>query len=270
MAKMKSFPKSSIGGIKIKIIIIKILIFISKYLHLVSKYLYICNMEKFISYPEYNFSVNELGVYLALSRNADSDNICSPSLTDISKIVDISKNTVIKILDKFKKDKLIKIELKNRKRYYTLLDQDYNCHILNSYLDSPNLEYKTKLFILLIRPYLKYNDYHKKYTGDLSEKKLCDIVSVGPNQLHKWLDELSSKGYYNKVGRTIYFDLDNLTFDIPNANSLDGCVQNINEILSGIINCKNSNLSRMIRLQTISKLVDLCNSLMEIYDNNHN
>lgn len=259
MAKMKSFPKSSIGGIKN-------LIFISKYLHLVSKYLYICDMEKFISYPEYKFSVNELGVYLTLSRNVDDDNICSPSITDISRIVDISKNTVIKILDKFKKDKLIKIDLKNGKRYYTLLDQDNGYHILDTYLDNPNLEYKTKLFILLVRPYLIYSDYYKKYTGDLSEKKLCSIVNVGPNQLHKWLDELSSKGYYNKVGRTVYFDLDNLTFDIPNINSLDGCIQNINTLLLSIINCKNSNLNRMIRIKTISRLVDLCNNLIDIYN----
>lgn len=239
-------------------------------MHLVSKYLYICNMEKFISYPEYDFSVNELGVYLALSRNADNDNICSPSLTDISKIVDISKNTVIKILDKFKKDKLIKIELKNRKRYYTLLDQDYNCYVSDAYLDNPNLEYKTKLFILLIRPYLKYNSHHKKYTGDLSEKKLCNIVSVGPNQLHKWLDELSSKKCYNKIGRTVYFDLDNLIFDVPDINSLDCFIQNINEVLSKIINCKSNNLNRTIKIRTISRLADLCNDLIEIYYDNKN
>lgn len=193
-------------------------------------------MERTIKYPEYNFSVNELNVYLALAYSLGENWICNPSAVQISKITGISDKTVSKILKKLEDNNLIKMEGTGTGKHYYILETGGNYYTTtNSYLENKNLSMRTKIFLLVIKPHLWYDGIERMYIKNLSKKEICDICGIGDVTLYQILDELKEKKYYLKVGGRYYFNLDQLDTDIT-YNSLDNYIASVTEDLERL--CK--------------------------------
>lgn len=225
-------------------------------------------MERTIKYPEYKFSVNELSVYLALAFSLGERWICNPSAVQISKMTKISDKTVSKILKKLEDNNLIKMEGTGTGKHYHILETEGNCYTTtNSYLENENLSMRTKIFLLVIKPYLWYDGIEKMYIKNLSNKEICDICGIGDITLHQILDELKEKKYYLKVYGRYYFDLDQLDTDIT-YSSLDNYIASVTEDLERL--CKridegDSSIAPNIRASVLDRYLAAVLKLVKDY-----
>lgn len=205
-------------------------------------------MEKIIRYPKYNYTVNELGVYLALACNMNNDRFCYSTLKQLSKITDFTEKTISKILNKLEEDNLIIRGLDNNRSHIQLLEFKENYEISKKFILNDELNFKTKMFVILIKPYLKFNNYNNKLICTISRRKMCTICRISTLSLDKYLNELSDKGYYNSINNVSYFNYNKLFLDSIDIDNLDKHFKDFNLKLEDIIRFINDNINQNIKI----------------------
>lgn len=162
-------------------------------------------MEQFIKYPNYKFSLDEMGVYLALSKHIDRNGECFPSIDRLCELSDLSRNTVCKIIKKFEQDNLLVKQLVKRHNTYKLKQLDKWNYVPYSFMDREDISLDTKLFILILVPYmLKEEDW---YSIKISLREIKRLMHISDPRVHKIFLELTSSKYYTEKNGLRYFDL---------------------------------------------------------------
>lgn len=207
-------------------------------------------MNTLIRYPKYNYTINELGIYLTLAYNFSDNNIYHISLEQLSRLTDISEKTISKILNKLEKDNLITRTLDNSKSYYYLIEKEDTYNISKDFILNNILSFKVKIFLVLLKPYLIFDKYSNTFVSIMSRRKMCSICKISPVTLNKYLEELLDKGYYKMVNNISYFDYNKIVLDNFEKNDLNSYLKETDNKLIKYINRNNK-----IDVEIIDKLL---------------
>ena len=195
-------------------------------------------MEQFIKYPDYKFSLDEIGVYLALSKHANNSGECFPSIDKISALTDLSKDTVIRIIKKFEQDKLLVKRLVRGHNVYRLKQFDKWNYVSYRFMDKDNISSDTKLFILILKPYMLKEG--NRYSIKISLREIKKLMHIGEPRIHKIISELRASEYYTEEYNIRYFDLKKMEIELNWETNieLDDFYLKIDTIIKALIDIR--------------------------------
>lgn len=195
-------------------------------------------MEQFIKYPNYKFSLDEMGLYLALSKHINKQGECFPSIDRLCELSDLSRNTVCKIIKKFEKDNLLVKRLIKGHNVYRLKQLDKWNYVPYRFMDREDISLDTKLFILILEPYmLKEENW---YSIKISFREIKRLMRIGEPRIHKIFSELINSEYYTEKDGFKYFDLKGmgLVLNWETNIELDDFYLKIDAIIKNLIDIK--------------------------------